>query len=177
MDFDTALEFVLKWEGMGCHHDPNDPGGLTCFGLAKRFNPEVREGMTLAEARDIYYRRYWLACGAPALPGPLAAAHFDTAVNLGVPKARELLAEAQGDVERYLALRLHYYTTREGWPRYGKGWTRRVADLLTFIDQGRVGKRLKLHQDGEFVQAYEIPAGKRVVVALEPTGDVNLDVR
>lgn len=38
-------------------------------------------------------------------------------------------------------------------------------------------KRLKLHQDGQFVQAWEIPAGKRTVIALEADGSINVDVR
>ena len=38
--FDEIIEQVLEHEG-GYVNDPDDPGGETKFGIAKKFNPDV----------------------------------------------------------------------------------------------------------------------------------------
>ena len=175
--FERAMAFVLKYEG-GYSNDPNDPGGETKWGISKRAHPELDiKNLTLEEAKRIYYTDYWLPSGAADMPEALAIAHMDTSVNLGVGRAKKLLSEAGGDLERYLALRLNFYTTLSTWAHFGKGWTRRVADLLRYVDEEREGKRLKIHQDGQFASALEIPAGKRAVIAVEPDGSINRDIR
>ena len=61
--------------------------------------------MTQAEARQILHDRYWVASGADRLPKALAAVHGDTAINMGVGAANELLAQSGGDTRKYLSLR------------------------------------------------------------------------
>lgn len=133
--FERAFKFTLGYEGANCYTVPGEDF-LTCWGLAKPYNPEVYEGMTLEEAKDIYFRKYWQATGCDDLPLPLAIVHFDSSVNPGQGAAARFLRESGGDVEKYLVLRLHYYTNLTAkWPLYGKGWTRRVADLLRYVDE------------------------------------------
>lgn len=75
---------------------------------------------------------------------------FDCAVNTGVGMAKKLLQRAVGTKDdgiigpktraaisatpdlamKFAGYWLQYYTDLSGWPTYGKGWTRRVANDL-----------------------------------------------
>jgi len=92
-DWPRAIEFVLKMEGgETAENDPNDPGGLTKFGISQKAYPALDiKNLTLDQAKDIYRRDYWQACECDGLPTPFAIAVFDTAVNQGVNKAKRLL--------------------------------------------------------------------------------------
>lgn len=92
--FAQALAFALKWEvgsvpNGGYTNDPRDPGGETKYGISKRSYPHLNiTGLTLSEARDIYYYDYWAAAGnqdsyCSELTWPLNAVHFDCTVNIG----------------------------------------------------------------------------------------------
>lgn len=87
----TGIEFVLRMEG-GLTDDPNDPGGLTNFGISQKAYPQIDiEKLTVDQAKDIYKKDYWEACKCDELPFPFDIAVFDCAVNQGVGKARRLL--------------------------------------------------------------------------------------
>jgi len=94
-DFQKALDFVLRWETVfekGHHgdydfaiaeNDPDDPGGITKFGLdARTHGPEVAR-LTVEEAGDIYSSYYWLDFGCDVLPWPVNLVAFDSTVNVG----------------------------------------------------------------------------------------------
>jgi len=90
-DWETGIAFVLKMEG-GLTDDPNDPGGLTNFGISQKAYPSVDiRNLTVEGAREIYHRDYWIPCQCDELPTPFAISVFDTAVNQGVTKAKRLL--------------------------------------------------------------------------------------
>ena len=94
--FDRALEFVMGMEG-GLSDDPSDPGGMTKWGISRRAHPGVDvESLTREQAADIYRREYWEACRCEAMPGPVALAVFDEAVNQGVQAAKQDLQTALG---------------------------------------------------------------------------------
>lgn len=97
-DWDKAIDFVLRMEGGSeAENDPNDPGGLTKFGISKKAYPgEDIAALTLERARELYRRDYWQACRCDELPSPFAVAVFDTAVNQGVGRAKRLLQIALG---------------------------------------------------------------------------------
>lgn len=107
--FETALKFVLRWEGGYVNH-PHDTGGATNQGVTQQTYDAYRRDMkhplqpvkqiTKDEVRDIYHRRYWLASKADRMCKPLAIAHFDTAVNFGIRGAVMFLQEALGFVGR-----------------------------------------------------------------------------
>jgi lysozyme family protein len=86
-DWDDAIAFVLEQEG-GLTDDPNDPGGVTKFGISKKAYPNLDiRNLTVAEAMDIYKRDYWAPCKCDELPREFAISLFDCAVNQGTQTA------------------------------------------------------------------------------------------
>lgn len=107
MSFDTALQFVLGFEG-GYSNHPRDPGGSTNLGVTqvtldahRRAHPDwslpadVRN-LTKAQAARIYRAGYWDPIRGDDLPPAVALLVFDSAVNQGVSRASRLLQEAAG---------------------------------------------------------------------------------
>lgn len=91
-----GIDFVLSYEG-GLVDNPADPGGLTNFGISSRSYPSVDiRNLTRDGAAEIYKRDYWDAVHGDELPGPLAIAVFDSAVNQGAGTARRLLQISLG---------------------------------------------------------------------------------
>lgn len=98
--FDSALKFVLQWEGGYVNH-PADPGGETNLGVTKATYNSYRtskklplqsvRSISMLEVKDIYYANYWLAAGCNLMPPKLALCHFDWAVNHGVTGANKTL--------------------------------------------------------------------------------------
>ena len=108
--FPPALKFVLKWEG-GYVNDPDDPGGATNFGLSLRFLQglplkltdsngdgaltwEDVKAMPQSRVSGIYSAYFWLPMFLAYIPGRLAVAMFDSAVNLGRSRAGRFLQQA-----------------------------------------------------------------------------------
>lgn len=92
--FEHAVTLTLQHEG-GYSNDPSDPGGETNYGISKRAYPkEDIKGMTVARAKEIYCRDYWMR-GAHLIDDPsLATKFFDLCVNVGVYRASVLLQQA-----------------------------------------------------------------------------------
>ena len=93
--FDAAIKIVLLHEGGYVNH-PNDPGGETKYGIAKRSYPRVDiRNLTEAGAKDIYYRDWWAPGPYESISDqPLAMKVFDTAINMGTKRAYRMLQEA-----------------------------------------------------------------------------------
>ena len=150
--FHEAFETVIGNEG-GYVDDPRDPGGETKYGISKRSYPGlVIAEVTMAQAKEIYYRDFWLPLQGDDLPIDIAIETFDAAANHGVYQATKLLQRALGVpddgiigpvtlaaaakcppakfIARFNAERLFFYTDLENWPHHGKGWARRVAASL-----------------------------------------------
>lgn len=130
-NFDDAVNFVLKEEG---GYVKNDAGkGETNYGINSSANPDIDvKNLTPEDAKSIYKERYWNALGADSLPRGLQMAAFDTAVNMGVPTAKELLKKADGDVSEFLRLRKKKYVSIAKDPskkQYLKTWLNRVKRL------------------------------------------------
>lgn len=112
---------------------------------------DVRD-LTVAEAGEIYRARYWLPIRGDALPPGVDLAVFDAAVNsgpmraakwlqsvLGVAQDGEIglqtlaaLARAPGPVTVITDLcdaRMRYLRGLPTWSTFGRGWTRRVAEV------------------------------------------------
>jgi len=95
-DFERALAFCLKWEGGDTiTEDPNDPGGLTKFGISQKTYPneDIRK-LTRARAAFLYQRDYWGKARCQDLPTPVNIVHFDCAVNTGISRAAKILQKA-----------------------------------------------------------------------------------
>lgn len=134
--FERAIKFTAKWEG-GWADVPGDPGGKTKFGIADLRDgladgmtdtdgdgkPDTRiADLTFEQAKDIYYREYWLEAGCPALPAPMDMVVFDAAVQHGPVRA----VAWYGQYKDYLS----YLTNREVFLRQ---WVRAKADRHKFL--------------------------------------------
>ena len=105
---------------------------------------------------EIYRKQYWDKVRGDDLPGGLDFCVFDFAVNSGPGRAAKMLqdlvgAEADGSIghktvaavlehvsretlpktiDQYQAKRLHYLQALPHWETFGKGWGRRVNEVL-----------------------------------------------
>lgn len=128
--FDDAYQTTLQHEGGYAE----DTGGPTMMGISSRANPDVdleRVKNDPEYRRDIYRTRYWEPIGAENLDPKLQGVAYDTAVNLGVGKTRQLLAQAENDPTKLLQLRQQHYDSLvknnpETYGQYAKGWNSRV---------------------------------------------------
>lgn len=135
--FDEALERTLRYEG---GYNPNDVGSPTMMGIRQASNPDVdlRRVKEDPEYRsNIYRERYWNPIGADRMDPKLATIAFDTSVNLGPGRTKQLLEEAGNDPIKLLQLRQRHYDNLiarnpEKYGQYGGGWTSRVNDLMAY---------------------------------------------
>lgn len=128
MSFEAAFHFVVNPEVEGGYvNDPQDPGGETKYGISKRAYPnEDIKNLTLDRAKELYLRDYWDKAGCDALAWPCALMVFDSAVNQGVSFAKTL----HGTVDYMMADRAVRYTKSSIFEHDGRGWMRRLANVL-----------------------------------------------
>jgi len=156
MNFDTAFHKLLGHEGGFVDH-PNDPGGATNWGVTERvarangYTGHMRD-LPVEVAKAIYRKDYWTPIRAEEIPEVLRYAVFDAAVNSGNRQAIQWLQRAVGatpdgvfgprtllavktsnheqTLRRMLSQRLKFMTDLKIWPSFGRGWARRIADLM-----------------------------------------------
>ena len=154
--FDEIIEITLHHEG-GYVHDPNDLGGETNFGIAKRFYPdEDIKNLTKDKAKDIYKRDYWDKNKVDEMPEQLKHIYFDMCVNQGKGTAVKVLQRACNskkadlkvdgglgpktigamkgvELERVRAYRVKYYadlvTRKPDLEKFYFGWFRRALEV------------------------------------------------
>lgn len=159
--FDKSMEFILAHEG-GLTLDPDDDGNWTGgekgkgelkgtkYGISAASFPNLDiAGLTIADAKALYFKYYWLVCKCDKLPSPLALTTMDAAVNQGTGAATRMLQEALGvkvdgvigpvtlnaavnsnlkqSLPYLVAARALRYATTKNVQLYGKGWFRRLA--------------------------------------------------
>lgn len=97
--FDIAVANTLLNEG-GLTDDPNDPGGLTNFGISLAaypgLGPEGIRSLTEAGAKAIYLRDFWTPLHLDGASQLLANHVFDHAVNAGLGGSVMLLQALAG---------------------------------------------------------------------------------
>lgn len=94
--FDLCVRAVLLEEG-GLFEHPQDPGGLTRYGISQRAYPHLDiRALTMDDAIAIYRRDYWNPIHGTVLPPSLALLVFDCAVNQGTGTAVKLLQKVVG---------------------------------------------------------------------------------
>jgi lysozyme family protein len=152
--FDIFIPIILKHEG-GYVWDKDDWGGETNFGITKRRYPDLDiKNLTVGEARDLYYKDFYVRMNLYYLRSDLLALHvLDMGVNAGRKTAVKLLqgllrgcdndgvigpitgqaveyANITTDlVEVYKAKRIERYyevSLRRRNSKYLKGWVNRV---------------------------------------------------
>ena len=154
--FNDIIEVVLHHEG-GYVNDPDDPGGETNFGIAKRSHLDVDiKNLTKDGAKEIYYQNYWMKNRVPQMPDNLKHIYFDMCVNQGRGRAVKILqraANAKGanlkvdgglgpktigalngvELERVRAYRIKYYadlvTRKPDLEKFYFGWFRRGLEV------------------------------------------------
>lgn len=145
-NFDKCCEFVVRALEGQVSEDRNDPGGLTVWGLSKKYNPEVTRDTTYEQAKQIYRAKYWRYDCSRA-DWPLDLCFFDGHVNpqddpkldgtgnselvklLGPWEFRDPYAYAYA----FLLCRAGRYARRSK-DIYVRGHVRRMERLLLFIE-------------------------------------------
>ena len=145
--FDRFIKIILANEGGD--KIVNDSGGVTKWGISKKAYPDIDiERLTQNEAREIYYRDYYLKINADKINESLLALQlFDMAINAGVKQASKLLqtlvgVKADGIIGpislkainskkklafSYMEERFKYYSKlSDQYPQYQRAWTLRI---------------------------------------------------
>ena len=137
-NFEKAFLWTVGAEGKPTD-DPDDPGGFTIWGLAKRYHPEIDANTTIDYAKQVYRNEYWDAVGCDDLPAGIDMAAFDCAVNPGTGVALGLLKKTQS-WQDFMVWRLKYYSelVRKNPEKikYFRGWVNRVLNLWDAIKKG-----------------------------------------
>ncbi len=111
-DFNEAFNKTMGHEG-GYVNDPDDAGGETYRGIARRYNPQW-EGWDLIDdtkpnidgvqldpyVRKFYEERYWDVNLLDEFPQSVANEMFDTGVNMGIGRAAKFLQESLNYLNR-----------------------------------------------------------------------------
>lgn len=149
--FKSSVDFIFSVEGDYSNHKA-DKGGATKYGITQEvYNQYLRDkkadtgnkkletkkdvkNITKAEAEEIYFNNYYNKSGASQVTDKkIALLLFDTAVNCGVEKAREMYKKAGNNVEKFLALRQEHYDNiiknDASQKKFQKGWNNRLAKL------------------------------------------------
>lgn len=142
--FQRCHSITAKWEG-GWSDDPADGGGATMWGVTHRVYDAYRASkglprqsvrlITRSEALDIYYNDYWLLTNCNTLFAGVDLAVYDASVNSGPGRGRKWLSMAIGSnddsltVKRICGARLSFVHGLSNWGRFGRGWSRRIADV------------------------------------------------
>lgn len=133
-EFTAQSEIIetMKKEGWD-KLDTSSPDNYSKFGINfnKNRSKAFIRNLTAEQAYDIYKREYWDASGVENLPSHLRRMYFNTAVNLGVRRAKELYRQSDGTLEGLATARWNYYNklargNPERYGRYLKGWRRRL---------------------------------------------------
>jgi hypothetical protein len=119
-------------------------GAPANFGINQAANPDVDVSrLTREDAKRLAYERYWKPSGADQLPPGLAEVHADTAFNMGLGAASQMLEQSGGDAQRYLQLREERYRALAQDPGHAPnlgGWLERNNRLAQYIGGGPGGQ-------------------------------------
>ncbi|MGF3023553.1 glycoside hydrolase family 108 protein [Methylobacterium aquaticum] len=157
--FERALSLVLKHEGGWSDDPADPGGatnlgvtiGTLSLWLGRPATKAEVKALTVASVSPIYRRNYWDAIQADALPPGLGYALFDFVVNSGKKRAviglqRALKVADDGAlgpitlaavathkpadlIDALCDGRLAFLRALSTWPRFGRGWGRRVEEV------------------------------------------------
>lgn len=166
IEFETAFGRVMGNEG-NFQNKASDRGNWTSgvvgrgelkgtkFGISAMSYPSLDiKGLTLEQAKGIYYEDWWVKLGMDLFTPALSYQLFDAALNHGMGNATKMLQRAvrvlddgvigprtrsavdamplSDLLERFLSYRLRFMTQISTWKDYGKGWAVRIADNLLY---------------------------------------------
>lgn len=179
-NFHAALSRVLEHEGGFVNH-PKDPGGATNKGVTlKTFRSLVKRSATVSDLKNItdaqlasVYRHFWDGVRASEMPSGVDYSLFDFSVNSGRARAVKALqkvlrvsqdgkigpvtlaavenSDRTSVIEALNSDRLAYLKRLKTWKHFGRGWGRRVNDVLkASLDMaGRGGDEGGGHRDAK----------------------------
>lgn len=154
-----AIPLILKHEGGYVNHpdDPGGPTnkGITLATFRRYIKPSATiadlKALTVEQATVVYKRQYWDAVMADMLPAGVDYCVADFAVNSGPARAarylqaavgvaqdgkvgpRTIEAAAKADATQLINAicdaRMKFLKGLLTWPKFGRGWTARVADV------------------------------------------------
>lgn len=158
-NFQKALDAVLHHEGGFSNHkdDPGGMTNLGCTKkvweewVGHPVDEKTMRALTPADVAPLYKKKYWDAVRADDLPDGVDYIVFDTAINSGPGRAVKFLQGCVGAdmdgalgpktlaavmatdpkklVEDYAKRRLSFLQDLPTWSTFGKGWSRRVAEV------------------------------------------------
>ena len=158
-NFDLCLTLLLAHEGGFVNHPQDPGGmtnlGVTARvweeWLGRPVSEKEMRALTPTMVKPLYKRKYWDAIRGDELVSGVDYVVFDVAVNSGAGRAikflqscvgvtvdggfgpRTLSAVNEQDPERlielYCAKRLEFLQTLRTFETFGKGWSRRVAEV------------------------------------------------
>jgi lysozyme family protein len=158
-NFAEALQHVLKHEGGFVNHpkDPGGMTNLGCTKAVWEewcghpVDERIMRSLKPADVAPLYKRKYWDKVKGDDLPTGVDYVVFDAAINSGAGRASKWLqacvgVEVDGDIgpktlrgvlafdpkqliEDYSRRRLSFLMDLPTWDTFGKGWTRRVAEV------------------------------------------------
>lgn len=158
--FSSFVGLIIDLEGGDKVHSlPNDPGGLTKYGISQKAYPDLDiKSITYDQASEIYFKDYWEKYRIYELSYPLALCVFDSAVNQGPGTAIRLLQRALGVKEdgilgpktvqsanekdqaelviNYLSHRAMHYSRLGTFSSFGRGWIVRLFKIHQAIWKG-----------------------------------------
>lgn len=177
--YPTMLQFILSREG-GYVNNTADKGGETNKGITNTTYNSYRKTkglplrsvkyMTNDELEEIYYKNYYLASGADKVNNPRLALYvFDTAVNMGISVAKDLLKRSNGNLKTFEKLRLEKYQKYVEYDNsqriFLNGWKNRVSHTKDFAinvlpetraPNFKVGIEMDVDEDGNVLYYYDI---------------------
>ena len=149
-DFDRCIDLILAEEG-GLSAHPDDPGGLTNYGISQCSYPQLDiAALTLDGAKALYHRDYWQVLHGDQFPSGLDLLLLDCAINQGVTTAIKLLQQAlqirddgligpqtlsaaeaamPGLLDAFAAERALRYEFNRNEVVFGRGWYRRLLRI------------------------------------------------
>lgn len=142
-NFPRCHAVTAKWEGGWSDH-PADPGGKTMYGVTeatyhawlRAHNRPIKpvRSITLVEAELIYRSNYWDMLRCETLAPGVDLAVYDAGVNSGPGRANQWFKASIGGsdvqtVKNICKKRLGFVQALRTWKTFGKGWSRRVADI------------------------------------------------
>lgn len=160
-NFAQALQSVLKHEGGFVDHPADPGGMTNLGVTRKVWeewvghpvSEKAMQALTPVAVAPLYKKKYWDRVKGDELPTGIDYAVFDAAVNSGPGRAAKWLqacvgVEVDGDigpktlaavaacdpavlVEDYAKRRLSFLMDLPHWGTFGKGWSRRVAEVQT----------------------------------------------
>jgi lysozyme family protein len=160
-NFDKCLELILKHEGGFVNHPQDPGGmtnlGVTARvweeWLGRPVSEKEMRALTPTMVKPLYKRKYWDAIRGDELVSGVDYVVFDVAVNSGPGRAIKFLQSCVGVdvdggfgprtlnavnkqnpselIELYCAKRLEFLQALRTFPTFGRGWSRRVAEVKT----------------------------------------------